>query len=123
MLVKLPLAAVALAYTVPRVSALPPGLPFAIGFDSAFKWGDCDFEVRATVEHQCSNFTVPLDYLDTRSEQTLELQVVRVPAVKGKSRGSILFNFGGPGAPTRQHLVDLAEMLFVVTGGQYDLVG
>lgn len=91
---------------------------------SVLNWTHCDFiGETAPVKHECSNFTVPLDYLDTSTNRTLTLQVARIPAVNGKSRGSIFFNFGGPGFGTRQDLVSGAEELLVMTGGNYDLIG
>jgi len=91
---------------------------------SSFKWGPCEFDDEIdTVKYECSNFTVPLDYLDPSANKTLDLQVARVPATNGESQGSIFFNFGGPGAETRKSLVAMAEQLLVITEGKYDLIG
>lgn len=45
----------------------------------------------------CGTLNVPLDYTDQHSNATLALELRRIPAAHGPSRGSILFNFGGPG--------------------------
>lgn len=65
-------------------------------------WGPCT-DFNSTEPIQCANLTVPLDYTDQTSNKTLELQLLRIPALRQPSKGSILFNFGGPsvaGRPT-----------------------
>ncbi len=59
------------------------------------KWEKCDIPAILPVE--CGTLAVPLDYTDPDSEKTLNLSLVKVPAQKTPSKGSILFNFGGPG--------------------------
>ena len=88
------------------------------------KWGPCEFEadIESTVEYDCSDFTVPLDYLDN-SNKTLNLQVARVRATNGPAQGSIFFNFGGPGLEVRQSLATMAEELLTITEGKFDLIG
>jgi len=76
------------------------------------KWGNCtDVFVFEKVPLTCANLSVPLDYTDLKSNKSLGLQLVRVPAVKKPSRGSILFNFGGPGGDGRRELSMLGELL------------
>lgn len=84
---------------------------------SPFKWGSCGFdgEAEATIKYECRSFIVPLDYLDSAANKTLNLQVTRVPAVNGDSQGNIFFNFSGPGSGARGALVDMAEQLLVIT--------
>lgn len=68
---------------------------------------------------------MPLDYTDPSSNATMDLQIVKVNATKQPSRGSILFNPGGPGAPGRDFITDAAgsgSSLLLMTGGEYDLV-
>lgn len=45
---------------------------------------------------ECATLKVPLDYTDKKRNETIDLELQRVKA-KGKSRGSVLLNFGGPG--------------------------
>ncbi|CAL8580360.1 hypothetical protein XPA_006089 [Xanthoria parietina] len=72
----------------------------------------------------CGTLTVPLDYVDTTSNATLELQLVKVSAVKQPKKGSILFNPGGPGSPGRDLIAGAqAPSLLVATGGHHDLIG
>ncbi|PGH09344.1 hypothetical protein GX51_00787 [Blastomyces parvus] len=71
---------------------------------------------------KCGNVTVPLDYTAPESDDTIELELVSVPAAKQPARGTIMFNFGGPGATARDGLIALAGTLLVVTGGEYNLL-
>lgn len=105
------------------------GLAAASGdASSGFNWHACPFEEQfressnITFPFECSNFTVPLDYLDEQSNKTRLLQVSRVPAVNGESQGTIFFNFGGPGLEARQALISNAEQLLTITEGKFDLV-
>ena len=92
--------------------------------DSGFNWQPCEFEadVESAFKYECSNYTVPLDYLDESSNKTLQLQVTRVPAVNGESLGSIFFNFGGPGFEARRSLAYQTDEIMTVTEGRFDLV-
>lgn len=95
------------------------------GSCTSLNWEPCADDGPETdlgLSFECSNFTVPLDYLDTSSNKTITLQVTRVPAVK-ESQSSIFINFGGPGFATRDDLIYAAEELMVITGGNYDLIG
>ncbi|KAI1337286.1 TAP-like protein-domain-containing protein [Xylariaceae sp. FL0016] len=85
----------------------------------AIQWGKCDFE---STSAECANFDVPLDYVNQASTEKLTLQLAKVAAASQPSKGSILFNFGGPGYTARESLDSLAEYLLIQTGGQYDLV-
>ena len=69
------------------------------------RWGPCPTEINAiaTSPITCGNFTVPLDYTGSTNE-TIDLELVRVSASKGPSRGSIFFNFGGPGDSGKESL-------------------
>ena len=59
-------------------------------------WQPCP-QQNGSVPIQCGTLTVPLDYADPPSNKTLDLELVKVSAVKQPRRGSILFNPGGPG--------------------------
>ncbi|KAK2748950.1 hypothetical protein FQN57_007233 [Myotisia sp. PD_48] len=87
------------------------------------QWQPCDeTEVNSTVPIQCGNFHVPLDYTDKTSDATLKLELAKVPATSQPSKGSILFNFGGPGGEGRPGLASLAPILLALTGGKHDLI-
>ncbi|KAH8660909.1 TAP-like protein-domain-containing protein [Tricladium varicosporioides] len=91
----------------------------------SFQWSSCsaDLQQVATLPVDCANFTVPLDYSDPTSNETLVLTLLRVPAVNKPSRGSIQINFGGPGVPVRDSLAGAALSLQAITGGYFDLIG
>lgn len=74
-------------------------------------WGACEFPVPANSTILCGNLTVPLDYTDPLSNDTLRLELAKVPASKAPYRGSILINFGGPGGESRKTLSSAADQL------------
>lgn len=76
------------------------------------QWGPCGFEVE-TLPLLCGSLSVPLDYLAPKSTETLEIKLAKVSATKQPARGSILFNFGGPGEGGRETLGALAAQLNV----------
>ncbi len=59
-------------------------------------WAACETD-GASTPVLCGSLSVPLDYTDTKSNATIGLELRKIPAAKSPSRGSILFNFGGPG--------------------------
>ncbi|EFE37774.1 proteinase, putative [Trichophyton verrucosum HKI 0517] len=77
--------------------------------EGKISWGPCD--INATLPIQCGSLGVPLDYTDSKSNATLNLQLLKVPAINGASKGSILFNFGGPGFGARAKLAGAAKIL------------
>lgn len=90
-------------------------LVFAAPFQSrssGLQWGPCDAELEATKVKggyngtiHCAKLTVPLDYTNKSSNATINLDLVRVPVPTGKSKGTLQFNFGGPGIAGRPQLV------------------
>ncbi|KAB8279170.1 Alpha/Beta hydrolase protein [Aspergillus minisclerotigenes] len=84
-------------------------------------WGNCEDE-GVTAPAQCGNLTVPLDYTEPDSGKTLQLQLLKVPAIREPKKGTILFNFGGPGLEARLSLFGDGDILQALTGGHYDLV-
>ncbi|KAI0508519.1 TAP-like protein-domain-containing protein [Xylaria bambusicola] len=115
--------ALLLAATVANVHGQTPvrsrGYP-----TSGIKWQQCpdDLNDAATLDVECGTLAVPLDYTDVNSTETLELSLVKVPAVRKPAKNSILFNFGGPGLEDRYSLAGLGDMLQAVTGGEHDLI-
>jgi hypothetical protein len=61
------------------------------------QWEECQLD-DASVPVECATLPVPLDYTDKDSTETLNLELLRTKAVKEPVKGSIIFNFGGPGA-------------------------
>ncbi|MDQ1040769.1 pimeloyl-ACP methyl ester carboxylesterase [Streptomyces sp. V3I8] len=68
---------------------------------------------------QCGKVTVPLDYARP-ADGTLELAMARFTAT-GRSRGSVLLNFGGPGGPGVSELAGGGADFMGLTNG-YDVV-
>ncbi|KAF3022560.1 hypothetical protein E8E14_013001 [Neopestalotiopsis sp. 37M] len=85
-------------------------------------WGDCEESINSTLPIQCGTLTVPLDYTNASDGRTIDLALLRIPTLNTTSKGSILFNFGGPGAEARHTLVSYEETLMMSTGGQHDLI-
>lgn len=87
----------------------------SLSLAQCIEWSHCEVP-GATLPLQCGTLVVPLDYTDNTSEATLTLDLRRVPAAQldenGKARkGSILFNFGGPGASGLLDMALFAERL------------
>lgn len=80
--------------------------------NSKIQWGPCaEGEFNTELPVQCGSIPVPYDYTSPNSS-TFDLELVKIPAATNSSRGSILHNFGGPGAESRQTLVaGLAPLL------------
>ncbi|KAL2810536.1 TAP-like protein-domain-containing protein [Aspergillus granulosus] len=110
---------IALQASLLASSFASPSTPLESQESDRISWSACEIELPGI---QCANFSVPLDYTDLDSEATLNLQLLRVPAVAEQKKGSILFNFGGPGFPSRFTLAALASRFLALTGGEYDLV-
>ncbi|TLD28691.1 hypothetical protein PspLS_03788 [Pyricularia sp. CBS 133598] len=90
----------------------------------AINWRSCSSEFNTTTPGAvCGNLDVPLDYTGKESSEILQLELIKIPATKGVSRGSILFNPGGPGFPGNEWLDGSAAVLLAATGGQHDLIG
>ncbi|KAK2796673.1 hypothetical protein FQN51_009114 [Onygenales sp. PD_10] len=83
------------------------------------KWGPCELD--GTLPIECGSLSVPLDYTNRDSGETVDLQLLKVPASKEK-KGSILFNFGGPGMGARSGLAGKAKTLQGILGGHHDLI-
>ncbi|KAH8664242.1 peptidase S33, tripeptidyl-peptidase [Xylariales sp. PMI_506] len=106
-----------------------PGLVFiaatslAESAAAAIQWQACDTsQFSAIVSLDCADLPVPLDYTAPNSTDTLQLQLIRTAATVQPSKGSILFNFGGPGEPDRDNFAEVVSLLLPLTGGEYDLV-
>lgn len=54
---------------------------------------------------------MPLDYTNKNSTDVIDLELQRIPASKGAKKGSILFNFGGPGSVGAASFVPFGKIL------------
>jgi hypothetical protein len=66
--------------------------------ESRIQWVPCPAALNVNNRtFQCGTLAVPLDYSNPSSNQTLNLDIIKIPALKKPKKGSILFNWGGPG--------------------------
>jgi len=71
---------------------------------------------------QCGYIIVPKDYFDT-SAGTAQIALGRLPARTSPSKGTILFNPGGPGGAGKPFVTKRGTLLQTYIGDEYDLVG
>lgn len=71
---------------------------------STIEWAACLEELAFNPDFECAALPVPRDYTATENDTTINLELLRVPAAVQPSKGTILFNFGGPGYPGRSDL-------------------
>jgi hypothetical protein len=74
-------------------------------------WASCGLDDPGIL---CGNLTVPMDYTNTDSNATINLQLLKVPAVHSPKKASVLFNFGGPGVEARLTLADMSQQLLAL---------
>ena len=78
----------------------------------AIEWGPCsDLGLNESVPLSCGSLAVPLDYTDPDCKETLDLQILKVPALKQPSKGSVFFNVGGPGASGIEEMTLTGKLL------------
>lgn len=91
------------------------------------EWSKCEFDWEAAGTNQfklpiqCGTLEVPLDYTDDGNDETLRLDLVRIPATKEPILGSMLYNPGGPGESGIENCIGNAQNLQIASGGQYDI--
>ncbi|MCX4804994.1 alpha/beta hydrolase [Streptomyces sp. NBC_01214] len=107
----------------PAHSPVPAGGddPLARFHAQRVRWGACP-EKPVPAEMRCAVVEVPLDYA-APGKGTVKLALGRLPATDPDRRiGSLLINFGGPGAPGLAGLA-LDSKAFADLGERYDLIG
>ncbi|WP_329549504.1 alpha/beta hydrolase [Streptomyces sp. NBC_01356] len=87
-------------------------------YGQRIKWAACE-GYGMPEDLQCGKVTVPLDYANP-GDGTLDVAMARYRAT-GKSRGSVLLNFGGPGGAGIPQLAFGGEDFMHLTNG-YDVV-
>lgn len=103
------------------------------GFDSyqpQIAWSDCYPELSFLGDYQCGEVLAPLNYRryyggEPSSDNQISLKFVRIPAQNPETKkGTLFFNYGGPGGPAIQNTIYLgSQMLTQEVRDQYDLVG
>jgi pimeloyl-ACP methyl ester carboxylesterase len=121
-------AAVLAAMTTGCVSTAKPATD-VVPETKTVAWGPCTDVARPDGEPpaqqdktvRCGKLSVPLDYGDPGGEQ-LDLALIKLSATDQKNRiGSLLFNFGGPGASGVDTL-DQAGKSLTTLRARYDLI-
>jgi hypothetical protein len=79
------------------------------------EWAPCPAEINAWDPNnrtfQCASLDVPLDYTEKSSDKKLSLDLIRIPALKEPKKGSILFNWGGPGGDGVVNMASAAALV------------
>lgn len=71
-------------------------------------WAACEGEDAPEAPFECATMKAPLDYKNIKGD-TIDIAMIRIPAVEGKAKGVILTNPGGPGGSGFDSLVDNGE--------------
>ncbi|KAF6816416.1 hypothetical protein CSOJ01_03039 [Colletotrichum sojae] len=100
---------------------------------SSITWSECDLDVGDSVnaaidarpeKPECAKLSVPLDYTNLSSGETIKLQLVKISANKEPHKGSILYNPGGPGGSgVLAVLGNNGLRMRDIVGGHYDIIG
>ncbi|WP_369255307.1 alpha/beta hydrolase [Streptomyces sp. R35] len=107
-----------LAAGLPAVATAAGGPDLSRFYRQKIKWAACEGESMPK-DLQCGKVTVPLDYANPGGG-TLDVAMARYRAT-GKSRGSVLLNFGGPGGAGISELALGGKDFMGLTNG-YDVV-
>jgi hypothetical protein len=93
---------------------LSPILALLATAECTFSWTSCDpaqFDSSTVpVPFECGTLDVPFDYTSHNSSEKLTLKLIKAPAPLD-SKGTILFNMGGPGVSNRNDFSTLAPTL------------
>ncbi|KAI9319583.1 alpha/beta hydrolase fold-domain-containing protein [Obelidium mucronatum] len=89
--------------------------------ESPFNWTSCPG--KDEVNWKCGRLPVPLDYSNSTFDKKIDIAISVYKAQVLPSLGTIHFNFGGPGAPGKAILLEIAEYMSFLTGGRYDILG
>ncbi|MFF7972339.1 alpha/beta fold hydrolase [Streptomyces sp. NPDC007905] len=103
---------------LPAAAADPPQPDLSRFYRQKVSWGACG-DPDTPKDLQCGKVTVPLDYAHP-GKGTLDLALARYRAT-GRSSGSVLLNFGGPGGQGIRELTSGGKAFMELTNG-YDVV-
>ncbi|MFE5396556.1 alpha/beta hydrolase [Streptomyces sp. NPDC056568] len=105
-----------------RSAAAPSGVPDALA-SQTLGWGRCKDTADAPApegDWQCATLKAPLDWADPDGD-TIDLALIRAEATGDERIGSLLFNFGGPGASGVSTMPSYADTVSSLHE-RYDLV-
>lgn len=103
-----------LSLAINKASAVSAGAIHEVSSPQGLQWGPCKLDAEhanTTFPVQCAKLTVPLDYIDSSNNRTIDLDLIKYPAQKEPKRGSILLNFGGPGQDGLNSMVDYIPLM------------
>ncbi|KAH7165161.1 hypothetical protein EDB81DRAFT_753944 [Dactylonectria macrodidyma] len=109
-------------------TALPRGDSYAPGVD-ALDWKSCDIDLPESRKRlitgrvDCATLKDPLDYTYPKSDDTLDLQLVKVNATKQPARANVIFNPGCPRGPSVEEASVLGYMYRDTLGGKFNVIG
>jgi pimeloyl-ACP methyl ester carboxylesterase len=112
------LVVLALLAAVPTVTAAPAAAAPPKKSQSGggkLSWRDCQDGF------QCATLRVPRDWDQPRGPR-LELALIRLPATRGPAKGSLLLNYGGPGASGLTSLRQSGKLIRKATRGRMHVV-
>ncbi|KAI5924261.1 TAP-like protein-domain-containing protein [Camillea tinctor] len=89
---------------------------------NGLQWGSCELNSETDLPVECTRLAVPRDYINRSSNETIDLDIIRIQATQQPSRGSILLNFGGPGQDGLNNMVSYYPLQGPIIGEHYDLV-
>ena len=100
----------------PRADAAPPDTRHATAPSTKLDWKSCD-------GGECAKLTVPQDYNHPRNGKTVQVALFRSRATDPKHRiGSLVMNFGGPGAPGVEYARTFKNALPEEITSRFDIV-
>ncbi len=114
-MLKLAIALLVLSAAAIGSGAIATTTPVEAG--SNILWRDC-YE-----GYECGELRVPLDYKRPREEQ-IDIALIKVPALVPEERiGSLLVNFGGPGGPGVEIVLNSASFFPQEYQDRFDIIG
>jgi hypothetical protein len=99
---------------------------------TSLEWAPCDLEFppldqKAIAAHGetlfCASLPVPLDYTNSESDRTIEIQLIKVKSNKEPFKGSVLTNPGGPGGSGVDWIAVSGPSIRDNLGGHHDVIG
>ncbi len=111
----------AAAGSIPAGDPLVPVPVLPVAKVKAPKWGTCTNKLAASIKLECAQVIMPVDHAKPTGE-TFSLEISRVKA-RGKRRGVMLVNPGGPGASGITYASSVANRMPAEVRDAYDFIG
>ncbi|KAJ4377477.1 hypothetical protein N0V83_000302 [Neocucurbitaria cava] len=127
---------VRITYAIPFSDSSKAGLSYPTDSPqtntTSLNWTPCDLDFppsqQAVIDANgvpiyCATLEVPLDYSNADNKETIQLQLLKIKATNEPSKGSVIFNPGGPGASGVEEVSQKGILYRDVFGGNFDVVG